>query len=416
MKTTNLLCAVAFAAQLSVAAPVLAKAGDPVKVGDDLTVDPIIDARLRYEGVDQPATKADAVTMRIRAGAEVKKGKLGVLVEAEGTLAIINDYNAFPFANPSEQRRPQYSTVADPMNVELNRVQLQYTGKAATLTIGRQRINIDDQRWVGAGGWRQNEQTFDAARVEAKIGPVSLDGTYATSQRTIYGIDAGPRQSFDGDFIFGNAVLKTGPVTARAFVYSLDYDESVVFANSSLTYGGKVVAAFPVGDKTALNLTGSYAHQTDQGDNPVHYGADYYAVEGALALHELMLTAGYETLGSDGKAAGGVGRALQTPLATLHRFNGWADVFLTTPNTGLRDLYFGAAYKFKSPPIPGLNAALTWHRFDSDRGDIRYGTEWDSSIGFKLGRYAILGKYANYDAKAFGVDTEKIWLQVEVGY
>ena len=28
-----------------------------------------------------------------------------------------------------------------------------------------------------------------------------------------------------------------------------------------------------------------------------------------------------------------------TPLATLHKFNGWSDQFLTTPKEGLVDLY-----------------------------------------------------------------------------
>ena len=105
------------------------------------------------------------------------------------------------------------------------------------------------------------------------------------------------------------------------------------------------------------------------------------------------------------------------PMATLHKFNGWADLFLTTPNTGLQDLYAGAAYKFDGvKALPGLNAAVTWHQFDSDIRDIDYGSEWDASLGFKLGRVALLAKYANYHAKRFGNDTEKLWLQAEFAY
>lgn len=33
------------------------------------------------------------------------------------------------------------------------------------LTIGRQRMNLDDQRFVGSSNWRQNEVTFDAMGV-----------------------------------------------------------------------------------------------------------------------------------------------------------------------------------------------------------------------------------------------------------
>lgn len=429
----KLLAAAALAAPIALAQPAFAapaapKFGDPVKVSSDLTIDPIIDARLRWEHVDQPTTEADAVTVRLRAGAEFKHASgLSFLVEGEGTLALLGDYNAFPFAVANGQRRPQFSTVVDPENVELNRAQIQYKSKAVTLTVGRQRINIDDQRWVGSVGWRQNEQTFDAARAEAKIGPVGIDAVYAISQRTIFGIDAGrtadfapgagPRQDFDGDFVMLNATAKLGPLNLRAFAYLLDYDPAFFLANSSQTYGGKATASFPLAPKFKLNLMASYARQSDYGSNPVDYAADYIAGEAGLAIDKLTLTAGYEELGSDLAAAGGASRAVQTPMATLHKFNGWADIFLTTPNKGLRDYYVGAAYKFDGiKMLPGLNAAVSWHTYDSDVGGLDYGDEWNASLGFKIGKVGVLAKYANYEAKGFGVDTEKFWLQAELAF
>jgi len=413
----KLLAAAALAAPVAATPPAFAAPGDPVTVGDNLTIDPIVEGRLRYEHVDQPTTDADAVTLRMRAGAEFKANNLSLLVEGEGTLGIVNDYNAFPFTRPNNQSRPQYSVVPDPMNIDLNRLQLQYTGKVAKVTLGRQRINLDDQRWVGSVGWRQNEQTFDAVRAEAKFGPVSFDGTYAISQRTIFGIDAGPRQSMDGDFYFVGAGVKAGPVNLKGFVYLLDYDEAVFFANSSQTFGARATAAIPLSPTMKLNLIGSYARQSDYGSNPVNYVADYISTEAGLGIEGLTLTGGWELLGSDRNAAGGAGRAVQTPLATLHKFNGWADMFLTTPNTGLQDLYVGAAYKFDGVKLlPGLNAAVTWHQFDSDIGNIDYGSEWNASVGFKLGQFAVLAKYANYAAAGFGADTEKFWLQAEFSY
>ena len=127
---------------------------------------------------------------------------------------------------------------------------------------------------------------------------------------------------------------------------------------------------------------------------------------------------GYELLGGDARA----GKSFQTPMATLHKFNGWADLFLTTPQTraygGLQDWYGGLAYRFDGvKALPGLNAAVTYHRFDSDYGNVRYGDEWDASMGFKLTKHMnVLAKYADYSAKGFGVDTRKFWLQLEVAY
>lgn len=382
----------------------------PVGAGPDrLQLKPILDARLRYESASQGLLDADAVTLRLRAGVEARYGPFTLLAEGEATVAAVDHYNAFAFPGPAErQRRPQYAVVADPENVELNRLQLQYRFRAGTITLGRQRINIDDQRWVGAVGWRQNEQTFDAVRAEARLGPVGVDLAYATSQRTIFGEDAGVRTAFGGNFLFANLSGSVGHVQGRLFAYLLDYDESFFLANSSQTYGGVLSGAFPLGHGATLNLRASHARQSDYGSNPFDYSAAYWSLEGGAALAGFTLAAGWERLGSDN------GRAVQTPMATLHRFNGWADLFLVTPPQGLDDLYVSLSRRFEHVrALPGLAASLAWHRFDSAAGSISYGREWDASLGFRLGPVTLLAKYADYDARGFGTDTRRFWLQME---
>jgi hypothetical protein len=376
---------------------------------DGLQVKPLLDSRLRYENVDQPALDADALTFRLRAGAEAKLGQFTLLAEAEGTTALVNNYNAFPFPLPgNEQWRPGHSVVADPMSGELNRLQIHYKASGTTVTLGRQRINIDDQRWVGSVGWRQNEQTFDAVRGETKLGPVAADLTYAIKQRTVFGSDAGRRTALDGHFIFAGLSSKVGPIQGKLFAYLLDYNEDFFLANSSQSYGLTLGTAILLNSTTKLSLRGSYARQSDYGENPFDYAADYWSFEVGTTLAGFAVVGGWEKLGSDN------GRGLQTPMATLHKFNGWADVFLTTPTTGLEDGYVSLGRKFDQvKALPGLNATIAFHQFDSDVGNIEYGTEWDASLGFKLGRVAFLAKYADYDARDFGVDTRKFWLQAE---
>ncbi|HET9355115.1 MAG TPA: alginate export family protein [Sphingomicrobium sp.] len=398
--------AFAVAAAALLGAP--AHAAEPI---DGVKFTPILDARARVESVDQGGLEAEAVTFRLRAGAEAKAGRWSVLAEAEATLAAINDYNAFPFVTHDDQRRPQFAVIPDPRNLELNRLQLQYKAPGFTLTAGRQRINLDDQRWVGSVGWRQNEQTFDAVRAEAKAGGVTADLTYAISQRTIFGEEAGKRTAFRGDFLFAGLGAKLGPVDARLFSYVLDYDEDAVLANSSQTYGAIGSSAIPLGPKTKLALRASYARQSDHADNPFDYAADYWAFEGSTKLAGFALAAGWEKLGSDN------GRAVQTPMATLHKFNGWADLFLSTPPAGLQDAYVSVGKTFASvTALPGLTAQIVFHQFDSARGDMEYGTEWDASIGFKRGKLGMLLKFANYNARDFGSDTRKLWLQAEWAY
>tara|TARA_R110000782_G_scaffold78276_5_gene155186 strand:+ start:70264 stop:71472 length:1209 start_codon:yes stop_codon:yes gene_type:complete len=382
-------------------------AATPAHAGDALTLKPSMDARLRYENVDQPATDADALTMRVRPGLTISsKSGFSVLIEGEGTLAISDHYNDTNASNGVEP----YSVVADPENIELNRAQIQYKSKAFTLTGGRQRINLDDQRFVGSVGWRQNEQTFDAVRGEATLGPVMLDATYAWSQRTIFGIDAGPRQAFSGSYIFLGAGAGLGPIKAKAFAYLLDYDaKEPVALTSTQTYGVRATAAFKLAPKATLDLMASYAKQSDYKANPVDYSADYVAAEAKLGYGVFSLTGGYELLGADN------GRSFQTPMATLHKFNGWADLFLNTPPAGLQDIYGGIAVKLPMvKALPGLNVMLVYHDFQSDVGSVDYGSEWDAQIGFKIGKkLGLLAKYADYDADGFGVDTKKFWLQLE---
>ena len=108
---------------------------------------------------------------------------------------------------------------------------------------------------------------------------------------------------------------------------------------------------------------------------------------------------------------------MQTPLATLHKFNGWADLFLTTPNTGLQDLYLGAAYKFDGVKLlPGLNAAVTWHKFDSDVRRPRLRQRMGREPGLQARPLRHACQVRELRRQGFAVDTEKFWLQVEFAY
>lgn len=374
-----------------------------------IDVQPIMDARLRYETVEERTRKADALTLRLRGGVVAKAGNLSFLAEAEGTAAIATHYNAFPFALPGkEQWKPTRSVVPDPVNLELNRLQLEYRSKDKTITLGRQRINLDDQRWVGSVGWRQNEQTFDALRGQAKAGPFALDLAYAMAQRTIFGNNAGARTSYKGNFVFAGASAKSGWLEGKAFAYLLDYDEAFVLTNSSQTYGLILSAAIPVSERASLSVRGTYARQSDYASNPFDYSADYWSVDLGGQYAGLSVLGGLESLGSDN------GRAVQTPMATLHKFNGWADKFLTTPATGLRDRHLSVSYKLANGRrLKDVIATVTHHRFESASGSVHYGDEWNTSLGMKLGRVGILAKFADYDARNFGEDTRKFWLQAE---
>jgi hypothetical protein len=384
----------------------------PATAAEPIRVTPLVDIRLRYEHVEQDGLPrdADALTARLRAGAQAVSGPWSVLVEGEFTAAPVDRYFD-GVRGPTD--RP---LVLDPQNAELNRAQIRWAGRPDTaVTLGRQRIELLDQRFVGSAGFRQNEQTFDAVRLQwgSKTGP-TLDLSYSWSARTVNGSRGrGPRQTaVSGDNFFAVAGVPTPVGMVSAFAILIDQDEALVqdYRLSSQTYGLRLAGSRPVGPAT-LTYAASYARQSDYHGNPNDYSASYFLAEGTFARRGFSATLGYEELGADD------GRPLtsvQTPLGTLFKFQGWADRFTITPPNGLRDFYAGVGYGAKKVgPADSIALSATWHRFESDRLDLDYGRELDLLASAKRGGYTLTARYAGYRTRGFATNTDRFWLSLE---
>lgn len=379
-------------------------------------VKPLLDARLRWETVDQDgiARNADALTFRLRAGVELVASVWSLLAEAEANAAPVEHYDS------GLNGKTLYPLIADPETTELNRLQLQFRGiKKTRITLGRQRINLEDQRFVGAAGWRQNEQTFDAMRLEyGDAKGLKADLAYAWSVRTIWGIDGrGARQqAIGGNNVFATISHPTLLGTLSGFAFLVDQDERPVqgFRLSSQTYGIRLAGHRNLSPSVKLNYVLSYASQSDLHRNPNDSRADYWLADLGVEFGAAKLGIGHERLGAD---KGVPLASFQTPLATLHKFQGWADKFLVTPPNGVRDWYASAGYGWKKAAgFDSINASLVYHRFDSDRLSQHYGNEWDAMISAKRGRWTATAKLAAYAADEFATDTRKLWLQLEWVY
>jgi hypothetical protein len=120
----------------------------------------------------------------------------------------------------------------------------------------------------------------------------------------------------------------------------------------------------------------------------------------------VSVKAGYESLGSDDGAVG-----FATPLATLHKFNGWSDQFLGTPGVGLNDLYATVAGK-----AGGGKWSATFHSYAADEASATIddlGTELNVIYTTKISDFPVGIKYAMYtagDQDAGKVDTDKLWI------
>ena len=368
-------------------------------------IKPLAEVRARYEHVTQDglAQDAEALTVRVRAGIQASTGPWTALVEAQGTMAVIDDYYD---GLRGAATRP---LVADPENVALYRAQLQYKVKAFAITGGRQRIALDDERFVGNGPFRQNAQTFDAARLElTPVKGLKADISYAWSVRTIWGVEGnGTRQpAIGGDNIFANLSYATPVGTLSGFAYLIDQDEAAVqgYRLSSQSYGVRLAGAQKL-PGAKISYQASYAAQSDYGRNPNDYRANYYLLDAGIEASGFKAGAGYEVLGADRGAAL---TSFQFPLGTNFKFQGWADKFLTTPPDGVRDLYGSVGYGWK-----GVTLQAVYHRFEADRLVRHYGDELDLLATKKLGKTTIGVRYADYRADRFATDTRKLWLQLD---
>jgi hypothetical protein len=362
--------------------------------------------RVRHEHVDDElfAREANATTVRLRAGLRWRIApQWEARLEGEGIVAGGDAYNS------GANRRTAYPLVVDAEGAELNQVSLAWTAPNAGVVAGRQRVALDNQRWIGSVGWRQNEQTFDALTATLKPGR-SVQVTYGWLDRAhrIGGdraVDPLARER-DLDARILNASWSRGDHRLSGYVYAIE-DEDVATA-STRTLGARYVLA-PKAGVRPLGVTAEAARQVDHAGNPRDFSHSYWLVEPTFALPAATLRVGWEHLGGDGSTA------LQTPLATLHAFDGWTDRFTTTPAAGLEDRYLAANGQFaKSRTAGALDWTVAWHEYRADAGDARYGTEWNASLGVPFGpSWKALAKVADYRADGFSRDVTKLWLQIE---
>jgi hypothetical protein len=359
----------------------------------------------------QPNT-ANANTARLRFGllSPTFHGLQGY-AEYEGNLAMQEDFNS------TRNNKTGFSTVADPQKSELNQLWISYAGIPDTIIKGgRQRIKFDDDRFIGNVGWRQMETTFDSVLIThnnqqlfgltVNVGYIGNVQTFTSTTENINAPILNVNYKL-GDY--GNVV---------GYGYWLDYtevDEAATMERSSQTYGLRLTNyqkpgdTLKISDNYGLVYTAEWGHQEDYGHGKTPYSADRINLMGGFTAYNFTFQGAMEQL--DGK---GLNKTFDTPLGTNHAFQGWADLFLTTPNDGIRDVFGTVVSTFDRGDIIVTGV---YHDFSDDTGRFHYGHEWNFSALKKFGKhYSVLAKYAYYEADQFSTDTQKIWVQGNINF
>jgi hypothetical protein len=384
--------------------------------------------RYFYEGVRNPGQtiKADASTARLRFGYETATYKnFAVMVEAETVHAFgAENYNS------TVNGKTNYSVIVDPEGTEMNQAFISYNELNSQTVIkwGRQRINLDNSRFIGTRSWRQNEQTYDSFMLVNNYLPDTTitAGLLTNLNRPNTDAAIAPFGGQAGNFKMNSSPilnvkykgLTAGEVVAYGYMLDFDLPASAAFANriqfdSTKTLGLRFKGSTPM-DSNNLLYTAEYATQSSYKDNPATYTNKYIFAEGGIDFKIAEFKLSHEVLGGDGA------NAFSTPLASLHGVNGWVDKFVTIPASGLKDTFLTAATN-----IADVNFMAVYRDYRADTGGAKYGTEWNfqATKNFDT-NYMVGAKYASFKTSTtvqnttqpWNFDTNKFWVWGEMQF
>lgn len=348
-------------------------------------IQPTLEVRLRYEFADiDGLDPAHALTTREHLGLKTKAWNgFSLLVEGEFTQAIVDDYHGGAVGvDPFD---PRNSVIADPETNELNQAILQYTGFDTTFKLGRQRIIYDNAAFIGNVGWRQNEQTYDAFSISnTSVAGLTVNYAFVNQVNRIFGSDAtGIFENAPGELHLLNASYAgIKGLTLGGYIYLMEFDDAGSTGWDNDTYG---VSA--KGNLAGLTLYGELAYQDKAG--PLNDQEGLYAhATVTKAFGPQTLTLGIEHLDA----------GVQTPLATLHAFNGYADATdarrLAGTHGGLTDTYVSHML----PIFWGMKWTNSAHIFGDNAISNDLGFGFDSVLAKKFDdHFTAIAKLGYFD-------------------
>jgi len=403
-------------------------ADDGLNIFSDVKFKGELRPRYQYKDVkDSGKDAGSTVTNRTNLNFSAK------LFEVDGfngtmELNAVNDFGS--------QEQTNIDQSAEHVGAKISQANISYTAGGVTGIAGRKTVNLDNQRFIGSVGWKQNFQTLDLAAVAYGAGDFSLLAAY------VYGVNTIGDDGYDygqGNKYPGSGSGRTNSVAVNASYKVMDPLKITGYAyllgSASDTYGVAATGNISAGDSIKINYRAEVAMQQKATlktyadgviPNDSLFGTAMYAnLDVGANISGFLVGLNYELLGGDSDITDADKTAFQTPLATKHKFNGWADQFLNTPSTGLADLNIRGGYKSKS--IGKLLAV--YHMFaaaadgaTTSAGDA-YGSELDLLYATKvpgvnnLGLLVKAALFMNDDAingaSSYNSDTTMAWVQLD---
>ncbi len=368
--------------------------------------------RYRYHFLDIEGFEDQAFASTLQTLAKFEtKPIFGVSLVGEGRNVTHVGDDLFNDTLNGEVTRP---VIADPDVTEIDQAHIKFQDiiPDTVVTAGRRKIALNNQRFISTLPFRQNSNSFDGVVIENRSLPRTfLHYSYTfnfnrafTDESPVGNFEEGSIQLFHGEHTLNEALTLVG------YAYLLDIeDESFTFGPTdqgagffaSNTFGGNAKGGFDLPGDFKAHYDFEYARQTDAEDSPAEFGLNYYRVVPGASFGPLRVNLGLEVLEGNGEVA------VQTPLALLHAFNGFADVFVVTPPDGLRDAFVDATLSFTQDTgvtvggydlLKGLSVKLAYHEFEAEDTGVDFGREFDALIRKRINdNITVLAEFAYFD-------------------
>ncbi len=354
------------------------------------------------------ANKASALTTRL-----VLQSTF-TLDEDEEWLVTIQPNAVFTWHDDysSVANNNEHAIIPDPDGLSLTRANIRYqNNEDISLTLGRQPLSFDNERFVGSDDFWQTPQTFNAIKFDYNDElNWHFQWAYTDRVQRIFGRDSkvtlpidDPRYSEENPFrpsyelgqqalhsnLFNLAYKSEGG--SKFVAYSYWINNPLKHVQSSKTLGLRITDEFKP-KLIKYFYTAEYALQKDAYDNPVDYQTWYslFELKAQYKSHSLQL--GLENKADDA-LENGRSFSFHMPLGSKHKFLGWVDAFYGGSDyNSFRDLYIS---------YQGRKNKLRWkavaHSFENYRTKEQLGYELNLELAYRYSRKwefkSVFGKF-----------------------
>jgi len=265
--------------------------------------------------------------------------------------------------------------------------------------LGRQEVNLGNQRLVGSVGWSQAGRSLDGILVGYKAADYGLAAVFYGKLSDTATMDAWGRPSDDSSDI--DLYVLTWQGNLKPFGFGGTYEVTDIYVvpdqgdNNINTLYGRVTPVVDAGfAKVKVNVEA--AVQTGSANANQDYSGYFFSVGGGATFADVTakptVFVGYDYYSGDSDPGQGDVEAFWSVLPTAHKWLGHADVVwlnniyqfngatLQNEGPGVQDLYF----KVSAKPLAKVAVSVDFHYFQTAEDYTTASGGKSSDVGWEL--------------------------------